>query len=46
MLAREDRIPLGVGVLALVFHISVRGYWWSGGYWGSSIGGSSAAVWR
>ncbi|MEZ4530601.1 MAG: hypothetical protein R2855_06175 [Thermomicrobiales bacterium] len=33
LLAREDRIPLGVGVLALVFHISVRGFWWSGGYW-------------
>ncbi len=33
LLSREDRIPLGVGLLALVFHISVRGNWWSGGYW-------------
>jgi hypothetical protein len=33
LLARADRIPLGVGLLALVFHICVRGYWWSGGYW-------------
>ena len=33
LLSREDRIPLGVGLLALVFHLSARGYWWSGGYW-------------
>src|SRR5215218_2925876 len=33
LLARDDRIPLGVGLLALVFHISARGFWWSGGYW-------------
>lgn len=33
LLAREDRLPLGVGLLALVFHVCVRGFWWSGGYW-------------
>lgn len=32
LLARCDRLPLGVGVLALVFHLSARGWWWSGGY--------------
>lgn len=32
LLAREDQIPLGVGLLALVFHISARGFWWSGGF--------------
>lgn len=32
LLARLDRLPLGVGVLALVFHLSARGWWWSGGY--------------
>ncbi len=32
LLARLDRLSLGVGVLALVFHVSVRGWWWSGGY--------------
>lgn len=32
LLARSDRLTLGVGVLALVFHISARGWWWSGGY--------------
>jgi hypothetical protein len=32
LLARADRLPLGVGLLALVFHISARGWWWSGGY--------------
>ena len=32
LLARSDRISLGVGLLALVFHISASGWWWSGGY--------------
>jgi len=32
LLARLDHLSLGVGVLALVFHVSVRGWWWSGGY--------------
>ncbi|MCA9858733.1 MAG: hypothetical protein KC438_03385 [Thermomicrobiales bacterium] len=33
LLARADRIPLGVGLLALAFHLSARGWWWSGGYY-------------
>lgn len=32
LLARIDKLPLGVGVLALAFHLSARGWWWSGGY--------------
>ena len=32
LLARGDRLSLGVGVLALAFHIAVAGWWWSGGY--------------
>ena len=32
LLSRLDKLPLGVGVLALVFHLSARGWWWSGGY--------------
>ncbi len=32
LLARLDRLPLGVGVLALAFHLAARGWWWSGGY--------------
>ncbi len=32
LLASFDRITIGVGVLALIFHISARGWWWSGGY--------------
>ncbi|HET9661578.1 MAG TPA: hypothetical protein VFP05_14680 [Thermomicrobiales bacterium] len=32
LLAQLDKLPLGVGVLALAFHLSARGWWWSGGY--------------
>lgn len=32
LLARLDKLPLGVGVLALALHLSARGWWWSGGY--------------
>ncbi|MFT4037363.1 MAG: hypothetical protein QM692_04220 [Thermomicrobiales bacterium] len=32
LLARLDKLPLGVGILALAFHLSARGWWWSGGY--------------
>jgi hypothetical protein len=30
--ARRDRLPLGVGLVALAAHVVVRGWWWSGGY--------------
>ena len=48
-LARGDRLPLGIGFLALVMHVSVRGWWWSGGYmelieWGLLTNVASAAV--
>ncbi len=32
LLARLDKLPLGVGILALAFHLSASGWWWSGGY--------------
>jgi hypothetical protein len=30
--AKRDRMPLGVGLVALAAHVVVRGWWWSGGY--------------
>ena len=30
--AHRDRMPLGVGLVALAAHVVVRGWWWSGGY--------------
>lgn len=30
--AHRDRLPLGVGLVALAAHAVVRGWWWSGGY--------------
>lgn len=32
LLSRFDRSPIGVAALALAFHVSARGWWWSGGY--------------
>jgi hypothetical protein len=48
-LARGDRLPWGIGFLALTMHVSVRGWWWSGGYmelieWGLLTNVASAAV--
>ncbi|CAN5738033.1 hypothetical protein BH20CHL4_BH20CHL4_09770 [soil metagenome] len=48
-LARVDRLPLSIGFLALAAHVSVRGWWWSGGYmelieWGLLTNVASAAV--
>lgn len=51
LLAQFDGLSLGVGVVALAFHVSVRGWWWSGGYmelveWGlvSSVLAAAAAL--
>jgi hypothetical protein len=48
-LARGDRLSWGIGLLALVMHVSVRGWWWSGGYmelieWGLLTNVASAAM--
>jgi len=48
-LARYGRVPWSVPLLAIVMHICVRGWWWSGGYmelieWGLLTNVASAAL--
>ena len=50
-LARYGRLPWSVPVLAIVMHVAVRGWWWSGGYmelieWGLLTNVASAALCR
>lgn len=49
LLGKLDRLTLGVAGLALAIHVSVRGWWWSGGYmelveWGLLTNVASAAI--